>query len=257
MTVRALLLLAVAARAAAQQYPKPGQSATEKYNPEIADTPHRFIVWFHAGVEKKINAQLIGSRRHGWLMEALPHGCNALRRPSPLCVEMPRAATPRRLSRRFRNDLRLHDNPLLTAAVEHAGPKEVVPVFIFDPRQFNEERLGPQPARFLVESVAALRRALIELGSDLLVGVGHPEKLLPLLVSRAKWAVDAAKAAEITNKTSIMWQVQVCALDGSATSPNLRSIQLTPASSVDAPRHAYSRHAYSRHAYSPHAYSSP
>lgn len=40
----------------------------------------------------------------------------------------------------FRNDLRLHDNPVLNYAVNaQAKQKEVVPVFCFDPRFFGRK----------------------------------------------------------------------------------------------------------------------
>ena len=88
----------------------------------------------------------------------------------------------------FRSDLRLHDNPLLSEAASHEGRKEVLPVYIFDPRSFDGERdgwersrTGPIRAQFLLQSVIALRQALRQIGSDLLVGVGPPETLLPLL----------------------------------------------------------------------------
>ena len=59
----------------------------------------------------------------------------------------------------FRNDLRLHDNPLLHAAI---AAKEVLPVYCFDTRQFGPTRHGalkssPLRARFLIESVCVRR----------------------------------------------------------------------------------------------------
>lgn len=85
----------------------------------------------------------------------------------------------------FRNDLRIHDNPLLAAA---AAAGEVLPVYCFDPRQFgparhNALKCSPLRARFLIESVADLRDSLRSIGSDLVVGVGKPEELVPQLVS--------------------------------------------------------------------------
>ena len=58
-----------------------------------------------------------------------------------------------------RNDLRLHDNPCLSRALSHKGDKEVLPVFLFDPRQFGTTRRGSPKtgayrAKFLAESVA-------------------------------------------------------------------------------------------------------
>lgn len=84
----------------------------------------------------------------------------------------------------FRSDLRVHDNPALTHALEEAGT--VVPVYCFDPRQFGKtsfgfEKTGRYRAKFLIESVAGLRDSLRKLGSDLVVRSGKPEDTLPEL----------------------------------------------------------------------------
>ena len=85
----------------------------------------------------------------------------------------------------FRNDLRLHDHEPLQDALK-AGT-QVVPVYVFDPRQFGETSFGfPKTgkfrARFLLESVADLRQSLQRLGSDLIIRWGKPEDELPKLV---------------------------------------------------------------------------
>lgn len=65
----------------------------------------------------------------------------------------------------LRRDLRLHDHEPLTRALERDG--RAVPIFCFDPRDFATTFLGGFPktgahrARFLVESVAALRASLV------------------------------------------------------------------------------------------------
>lgn len=97
-------------------------------------------------------------------------------------------SSPHRLVVWFRNDLRLHDNPVLTNALAHRGAKEVLPCYIFDPRQycttkFGSAKTGQYRAKFMLESVADLRASLRAIGSDLLVGVGKPEVLLPMLVA--------------------------------------------------------------------------
>jgi len=84
----------------------------------------------------------------------------------------------------FRNDLRLHDNEGIYTASVNAG--EVLPVYVFDPRQFAKTRFGFRRAgalraQFLLESVAALRKKLREKGSDLLIRVGEPEKIIAQL----------------------------------------------------------------------------
>lgn len=82
----------------------------------------------------------------------------------------------------FRSDLRLDDHPALVHALEEAS--EVIPVFVFDhPRQFGKtaygfEKTGKYRAKFLVESVADLRKSLQDKGSDLVVRVGAPEVIV-------------------------------------------------------------------------------
>ncbi|MEL6141661.1 MAG: DASH family cryptochrome [Bacteroidota bacterium] len=83
----------------------------------------------------------------------------------------------------FRRDLRLHDNEALTEALSHAD--EVLPVFVFDPRVFGATtrwfgfpKTGAHRAKFIIESVADLRRNLRKRGADLIVRVGHPEEVL-------------------------------------------------------------------------------
>lgn len=86
----------------------------------------------------------------------------------------------------FRNDLRLHDHEPLQDALKASS--DIVPVYCFDPRQFGQTSFGfPKTgkfrAKFLLESVADLRRSLQHKGSHLVVRVGHPEAVLPALAS--------------------------------------------------------------------------
>lgn len=87
----------------------------------------------------------------------------------------------------FRNDLRIHDNEVLLRATEHGS--EVIPVYCFDPRHFGEgmfatQKTGVLRAAFLLETVAALKNALQQMGSDLFIAVGKPEEILPELTRR-------------------------------------------------------------------------
>eukprot|EP00325_Prymnesiales_sp_UTEX-LB-985_P002488 CAMPEP_0174694220 /NCGR_PEP_ID=MMETSP1094-20130205/827_1 /TAXON_ID=156173 /ORGANISM="Chrysochromulina brevifilum, Strain UTEX LB 985" /LENGTH=669 /DNA_ID=CAMNT_0015890377 /DNA_START=63 /DNA_END=2073 /DNA_ORIENTATION=+ len=84
-------------------------------------------------------------------------------------------------------DLRLHDNPALNKIATLPGAKEVLPCFCFDPRHFGPASFGcrktsARRAQFLIQTVANLKANLREVGSDLLVGVGKPEELLPAVV---------------------------------------------------------------------------
>lgn len=84
----------------------------------------------------------------------------------------------------FRNDLRLRDNEALIHALQHC--EEIIPVYILDQRHLEKDRwgfvrTGPFRLRFLLESLEDLKKHLQEKGSDLLIQVGIPEKLLPAL----------------------------------------------------------------------------
>lgn len=78
----------------------------------------------------------------------------------------------------FKSDLRLADNETWFRACQDGDV--VIPVFVFDPRQYKSHRLGfPRSGscrtQFLIESVAALKKNLMKQGSDLVVRVGKPE----------------------------------------------------------------------------------
>ncbi|WP_428328757.1 DASH family cryptochrome [Mucilaginibacter sp.] len=84
----------------------------------------------------------------------------------------------------FRNDLRIHDNEILLEAMRKAD--KIVPVYCFDPFYFKQNpsgntKTGNIRARFLLESVADLRRNLQKIGGDLLIRVGNPAEILPQL----------------------------------------------------------------------------
>ena len=89
---------------------------------------------------------------------------------------------PKRIIYWFRNDLRLHDNEGFLKATQDAD--EVIPIFVFDTRQFNEiaplgiPKTGAFRAKFLLESVQNLRDNLRKKGSNLLVRLGKPEVIL-------------------------------------------------------------------------------
>ncbi|MFB6173871.1 MAG: DASH family cryptochrome [Halobacteriales archaeon] len=88
----------------------------------------------------------------------------------------------------FRDDLRVGDNPVLADAV--AGAAEVVPLYVFDPRDYRETRYGtgktgPFRARFRRESVADLRGSLRDRGGDLFVRRGRVEDVVPRVARAA------------------------------------------------------------------------
>eukprot|EP00927_Polykrikos_kofoidii_P070959 TRINITY_DN67310_c0_g1_i1.p1 TRINITY_DN67310_c0_g1~~TRINITY_DN67310_c0_g1_i1.p1 ORF type:complete len:595 (+),score=64.13 TRINITY_DN67310_c0_g1_i1:119-1903(+) len=82
----------------------------------------------------------------------------------------------------LRCDLRLDDNPALLAACE--GATSLLPIYVFDPSRFNSPTLAgarkstARRARFLLESVACLRRRLDAMGSGLVVVLSTPQDAL-------------------------------------------------------------------------------
>ncbi|MDP4710390.1 MAG: DASH family cryptochrome [Saprospiraceae bacterium] len=82
----------------------------------------------------------------------------------------------------FRQDLRLHDNEALTAAIKASDA--ILPVYVFDERvfksqtQFGFPKTGAHRLAFVLESVADLREQLRKKGADLIVRVGKPEEVL-------------------------------------------------------------------------------
>ncbi|MCF0072064.1 deoxyribodipyrimidine photo-lyase [Dyadobacter sp. CY261] len=90
----------------------------------------------------------------------------------------------RRIVYWFRNDLRLKDNQALFSAVGSAD--EIIPIYVFDPRQFEKTKLGFRRtsalrAHFLIESVAELRQNIRQKGGDLLIRTGTPESIVSQL----------------------------------------------------------------------------
>jgi deoxyribodipyrimidine photo-lyase len=79
----------------------------------------------------------------------------------------------------FRRDLRLHDHPALTAAIEAADA--VVPVFVFDETLLAGRFASANRTWFMRESVAQLSGALAVRGAALRVVTGRPAEVLPAL----------------------------------------------------------------------------
>ncbi|XP_061600844.1 cryptochrome circadian regulator 5 [Cololabis saira] len=84
----------------------------------------------------------------------------------------------------FRKGLRLHDNPALMAALRDC--KELYPVFILDPNQYNTH-VGTNRWRFLIGCLRDLDSSLRKLNSRLFVVRGKPEDVFPKLFN--KWNV--------------------------------------------------------------------
>lgn len=119
----------------------------------------------------------------------------------------------------FRNDLRLHDNEVLTEALLKFDL--IIPVYCFDPRyfsknKFNQNNTGINRAIFLRESVSHLKEKLQSLQSDLMTFVGYPEEILPKLC--AKYEVSevyhhrevATRETQISEKVeAALWEQKI------------------------------------------------
>ncbi len=87
----------------------------------------------------------------------------------------------------FRNDLRIRDNEILLEAVRKAD--KALPVYCFDPFYFRKNfsgnpKTGNIRARFLLESVADLRKNLRSIGGELIIRIGDPAEILPALAEQ-------------------------------------------------------------------------
>ncbi|MDQ6777946.1 MAG: deoxyribodipyrimidine photo-lyase, partial [Actinomycetota bacterium] len=98
----------------------------------------------------------------------------------------------------LRRDLRLHDNPALSAAA--AEHDLVVPAFILDPRLLRGRFPSPARAAFLHGCLRELARGIRERGGGLVLRQGQPWLELPRLAREAHassvhWADDVSPYA--------------------------------------------------------------
>jgi len=85
----------------------------------------------------------------------------------------------------FRRDLRLEDNTALLAALENS--EEVVPAFIFDPRQVEKHPYRSSfGLQFMLESLQDLNDALEEKGGKLFLFRDQPEEVIRTLAKEAE-----------------------------------------------------------------------
>ena len=87
----------------------------------------------------------------------------------------------------FSNDLRLLDNPALTAALQQS--EKIAFVYIVDPswfsaRNYNHRLIGERRYAFILESLLDLDQQLASYGHLLYVLQGDPVKILPPLIER-------------------------------------------------------------------------
>ena len=87
----------------------------------------------------------------------------------------------------FRRDLRLHDNPALSAACKEC--KEIVPLFVFDEPLLRDHLFGSACVGFMLGCLEELRRSLAEQGVTLVWRMGEP--IDTMLRTAQECAVDA------------------------------------------------------------------
>lgn len=87
----------------------------------------------------------------------------------------------------FRRDLRLHDNPALSAACKEC--KEIVPLFVFDEPLLREHVFGSACVGFMLGCLEDLRRSLAEQGVTFVWRSGEP--IDSLLRAAQEFGVDA------------------------------------------------------------------
>lgn len=85
----------------------------------------------------------------------------------------------------FRRDLRLYDNSSLILAGELC--EKVLPCFIFDPRQLENNPYRGEPAvQFMVESILSLKSELKKVGGKLFLFYGYPHEVISRLIESVK-----------------------------------------------------------------------
>lgn len=112
----------------------------------------------------------------------------------------------------YRQDLRIHDNEALYEALRWNN--EVIPVFVFDSRlfrgysRFGNRRIHPLRAKFIIESIIALRETWREMGSDLIVRVGPPEQVVFELAKEFKTSMVFCNRERTRDEVNIQDQLE-------------------------------------------------
>jgi deoxyribodipyrimidine photo-lyase len=81
----------------------------------------------------------------------------------------------------IRRDLRLHDNPALSAALSQS--EQVIPLFILDDKILKSRSASEKRVAFMLENLRSLDADLRQLGGRLVVRTGQPEDVLQELLS--------------------------------------------------------------------------
>ncbi len=79
----------------------------------------------------------------------------------------------------FRRDLRVADNPALTAVAGEDEGLRVVPLFVLDPRLVRSSTMSPARLSYLCDALADLDGALRDRGARLVIRHGDPREVVP------------------------------------------------------------------------------
>jgi deoxyribodipyrimidine photo-lyase len=114
----------------------------------------------------------------------------------------------------FRNDLRLHDNPALSAACAQAD--EVIAYYCFDSQYYGDNksafpRIGARRAQFILESLQDLKESLASLNIPLQISIGKPWEGIKAL--HQNFPVDAIFYSEEYAYEEIMQADELKSLD--------------------------------------------
>ena len=116
----------------------------------------------------------------------------------------------------LRKDLRLADNPALERALREHG--EVLFAYVFDERIWNPKRMGAFRARFILQSLAALKQKIVGRGGSIVFLRGRAEEELPKLMER--FGADACYAQredaheEVSEEQALSGKIKLILTEG-------------------------------------------
>mgnify|MGYP001436297462 FL=1 len=116
----------------------------------------------------------------------------------------------------LRNDLRLADNPALERAMRERG--EVLFAYVFDERTWMPKRMSAFRARFILESLAALKQKIVGRGGGIVFLRGRAEEEIPKLMER--FGADACYAQredaheEVSEEQALSGKIKLILTEG-------------------------------------------
>lgn len=108
-------------------------------------------------------------------------------RMRPPTLPLPSTITTGAILHWFRRDLRIHDNLALNHALSLCKKHDLplIPLYVLDPNSLNTSTCGPVRARFVLQSIRALQKALLQkCEARLRIVRGRPDEVIPELLTR-------------------------------------------------------------------------